>query len=267
LYPKVLRGYGLHYISVQDIIMLNMGKTAGIIIIGDEILSGKVQDCNSFFMAKELRSHGINLCRISILPDLIDEIAEEVSKFSNKFDYVFTSGGIGPTHDDVTIEGISKAFNVKPVINDTLKKLLEKRHVNLTPEELKMAEVPEGAELVSDETLTFPLISFKNIFIFPGIPEFLRKKFSAIEKLFNEPPIFLKKVYLNKYEESMIAPVLNEILNHYKNIKIGSYPVVENRYYTVMVTLEALDEVSLSSALTDLLDRLPKEKIVRVEEQ
>lgn len=256
----------MHYIAVQDIIMLNMGKTAGIIIIGDEILSGKVQDCNSFFMAKELRLHGINLCRISILPDLIDEIAEEVSKFSNKFDYVFTSGGIGPTHDDVTIEGISKAFNVKPVINDTLKKLLEKRHVNLTPEELKMAEVPEGAELVSDETLTFPLISFKNIFIFPGIPEFLRKKFSAIEKLFNEPPIFLKKVYIHEYE-SDVAPILNEILTLHKNIKIGSYPVVDNRDYTVMVTLESLDEAILKSAFMNLLEKLPKEKIVRVEEQ
>jgi FAD synthetase len=242
-----------------------MGKTAGIIIIGDEILSGKVQDCNSFFMAKELRSHGINLCLISILPDLVDEIAEEVRKFSNKFDYVFTSGGIGPTHDDVTIEGISKAFNVKPVINDTLKKMLEKRHANPTPEELKMAEVPEGAELVSDETLAFPLIRFKNIFIFPGIPEFLRKKFSVIEKLFNEPPILLKKIYLNEYE-SDVAPILNEIVNRFKNIKIGSYPVVDNRDYSVMVTLESLDQVSLNSAFINLLDILPKENIVRVEE-
>jgi len=91
-----------------------MAKTAGIIIIGDEILSGKVQDYNSFFMAQELWSHGVRLCRISIIPDDIDQIGEEVRNFSQRFDYVFTSGGIGPTHDDVTIEGISKAFDIKP---------------------------------------------------------------------------------------------------------------------------------------------------------
>jgi FAD synthetase len=242
-----------------------MGKTAGIIIIGDEILSGKIQESNSFFMAKELRSHGINLCRISIIPDSIDEIAEEVRIFSEKFDYVFTSGGIGPTHDDITIEGISKAFNVKPVINNALRELLEKRQPNLSPEQLKMAEVPEGAELVNDGTLSFPLIKFKNIFIFPGIPEFLRKKFFAIENLFNEPPILLTKVYLNEYESS-IAPILSEILKNYKDIKIGSYPVVADKDYTVMVTLESLDKASLNSAFKNLLERLPKEKIVRVEE-
>ncbi|OGW38948.1 MAG: hypothetical protein A2Y97_10965 [Nitrospirae bacterium RBG_13_39_12] len=242
-----------------------MGKTAAIIIIGDEILSGKVQESNSFFIAKELRSHGINLCRISIIPDSTDEIAEDVRKYSEKFDYVFTSGGIGPTHDDITIESISKAFNVKPVINNTLKELLEKRHPNLSPEQLKMAEVPEGAELVNDGTLSFPLIKFKNIFIFPGIPEFLRKKFFAIVKLFNEPLILLKKVYLNEYESS-IAPILSDILKKYKDIKIGSYPVVNNSEYTVMVTIESLDETALNSALANLLERLPKEKIVRIEE-
>jgi FAD synthetase len=242
-----------------------MGKTAGIIIIGDEILSGKVQDSNAFFMAKELRLHGMNLCKISVIPDSIDKIAEEVRNFSDEFDYVFTSGGIGPTHDDITIESISKAFNVRPVIDNTLKELLEKKHANLSPEQLKMAEVPEGAKLINDGTLTFPLIKFKNIFIFPGIPELLRKKFSAIEKLFNEPPILLKKVYLNE-NESNIAPILNEILKSNKNVKIGSYPVIGNRDYMVMVTLESLDEASLNSALLNLLDMLPKEKIVRVEE-
>lgn len=241
-----------------------MGKTAGIIIIGDEILSGKVQDCNSFFMAKELWSHGIQLCRISIIPDSIDEIAEEVRNFSRKFDCVFTSGGIGPTHDDVTIEGISKAFDVKPVINETLKEILEKRQGNLSPEQMKMAEVPSGAELFSDGTLSFPLIKFKNIFIFPGIPELLRKKFFAIEKLFNEPLIRLRKVYLNE-SESEIAPLLNEIVNNYKNVKIGSYPVIDNIAYSLMVTLESLDGARLDLALKSLLDRLPGEKIVRVE--
>jgi FAD synthetase len=241
-----------------------MAKTAGIIIIGDEILSGKVQDYNSFFMAQELWSHGVRLCRISIIPDDIDQIGEEVRNFSQRFDYVFTSGGIGPTHDDVTIEGISKAFDINPVVDATLRGILEKKQGHLSPEQLKMAEVPDGSELVSDDTLSFPLIKFRNIFIFPGIPQLLRKKFVAIEKLFNEPIIYLKKVYLNE-SESMVAPVLNEIVKRYANVKIGSYPVIDQIEYTVMVTLESLDRESLNAASENLLKTIPDEKLIRVE--
>lgn len=240
-----------------------MGKTAGIIIIGDEILSGKVQDYNSFFMAQELWSHGIQLHRITIIPDSVDEIAEAVKAFSRKFDFVFTSGGIGPTHDDVTIEGISKAFKVKPVISDDLKEILTKKQGNLTPEQVKMAEVPEGAELISDGTLTFPLIKFRNVFIFPGIPQLLRKKFLAIETLFNEPLISLKKVYLNE-SESRVAPVLNRIVKIYGNVKIGSYPIIDSDEYSVMVTLESLDQSILEEALKELLSGISREKIIRV---
>lgn len=241
-----------------------MGKTAGIIIIGDEILSGKIQDYNSFFMAQELWSHGIQLCRISIISDSVDEIAEEVRKYSERFDFVFTSGGIGPTHDDVTIAGVSKGFHVRTVVNPSLKELLGKKQLLLSPEAMKMAEVPEGAELFDDETLSFPLIKFRNVFIFPGIPQLLRKKFLAVEKLFDEPLIHLKKIYLNE-SESEIAPVLNELVKRYENVKIGSYPVLDNKEYKVMVTLESLDKAGLKNTLDDLLGRVPAAKLMRIE--
>ena len=242
-----------------------MSKTAGIIIIGDEILSGKIHDLNSQFMVKELRLHGIDLRRISVIPDDVHEIANEVKKFSERFDYVFTAGGIGPTHDDVTIVGIAKAFNVKLILNDSIEKFLHKRYGRkLTPEQLKMAEVPEGAELIKDETIAFPLLIFKNIYILPGIPVFLEKKFFVIEKLFHEQPFLLKKVYVKEYEPA-IAPRLNEIVKNHKDVKIGSYPVVGNKDYYVMVTLESLDGKNLNSALDNLLQKIPKKKIVKVE--
>jgi FAD synthetase len=241
-----------------------MSKTAGIIISGDEILSGKIQDDNSFFMARELWFHGIRLCRISVIPDSVDAIAEEVRNFSEKFDYVFTSGGIGPTHDDVTIEGISKAYGIRPVIDPTLRDLLQKKQGHLTPEQLKMAEIPDGAELVDEGTLSFPLIKFRNIFIFPGIPPLLRKKFFAIEKSFHEPAIHLKKIYLNE-SESLVAPFLNATVKGYENVKIGSYPATEQPEYTVMITLESPDADSLNKAVEDLLRRIPAGKLVRVE--
>jgi len=241
-----------------------MTKTAGIIIIGDEILTGKIQDYNAFFMAKELWSHGINLRKISVIPDSVDEIAGEVREFSRKFDFVFTSGGIGPTHDDVTIEGISKAFNVRSIIDDTIRKILEKKLGNLSPEQLKMAEVPEGSELISDDTLFFPLIKFRNIFLFPGIPELLRKKFFAIEKLFDEPHIYLKKFYVNE-SEAILAPALKEIVCRFKDVKVGSYPTMNISNYSVIVTIESHDNISLKEASEALLTLLPKEKIVKIE--
>jgi FAD synthetase len=241
-----------------------MGKTAGIIIIGDEILSGKIQDYNAFFMAKELWSHGIQLHRISVIPDLVDEIAEEVRNYSHRFDYVFTSGGIGPTHDDVTIEGISRAFKVNTVVDRTLREILEKKLGTLTSEQLKMTEVPDCEELLGVDNLSFPLIKFNNVFIFPGIPELLRKKFHAIEKIFNEPQIKLKKVYLLE-AESDIAPVLKGVLQKFKDVKIGSYPVMNISDYSVIVTLESLDNASLSRALEELVENLPAEKVIRVE--
>ncbi|MEW6162145.1 MAG: competence/damage-inducible protein A [Nitrospirota bacterium] len=243
-----------------------MAKTAGIIIIGDEILSGKVQDMNSQFMVKELRLHGIDVRRISIIPDDVHEIANEIKEFSARFDYVFTSGGIGPTHDDVTVEGIAKAFKVRLVLDDSIKKLLHKRYgKNLTPEQLKIAEVPEGAELMTDDAIAFPIIIFKNIYILPGIPEYLEKKFFVIEKLFHEQPFLLKKVYIKEYEPE-IAPLLNTVVKIHRDVKIGSYPVVGNKDYYVMVTLESLDEKNLNSALEDLIRKIPKKKVIKVED-
>jgi FAD synthetase len=242
-----------------------MSKTAGIIIIGDEILSGKVQDHNSRFMVKELRLRGVDVRRISVIPDDIQEIANEVKDFSERFDYVFTSGGIGPTHDDVTIESVAKAFDVRVTLNDSIKKFLHERFgKQLTPEQLKIAEVPEGSELIKNGAIKFPIILFRNVYILPGIPEYLEEKFFVIEKLFDEPPFLLKKVYVKEYEPE-IAPFLNEIVKRHKDVKIGSYPVVGNKDYYVMITLESLVKKSLDLAFEDLLNKIPKKKVVRVE--
>jgi FAD synthetase len=217
-----------------------MIKRAGIIIIGDEILSGLVQDSNALFMVKELRQKGIDVRRVSFIKDDIDDISREVKIFSEAFDYVFTSGGIGSTHDDVSIEGISKAFNVRTVIDGQLRAVLEKMFkTTLTPEQLRMAEVPEGAEVIPDETIGLPLIKYKNVYIFPGIPEFLRKKFLVIAKmLFTDNPPLIKKVYIKEFE-SKVAPILNKIVKNHRNVKIGSYPFMNIEEYNLMIILES----------------------------
>lgn len=240
-------------------------STAGIIIIGEEILSGKVDECNSGFIAKRLRAKGVKVKKISVIPDDIDEIALETKLFSDKFDFVFTSGGLGPTHDDVTIDGIAKGFGVRVVVDDYLRKILDRRYGDrVTPERLKMAQVPDGANIIVNSEIEFPLIQFKNLFIFPGIPKYLKDKLLSIEELFHEPPILLKKVYVNEIE-SEIAPFLNEVVRNHKDVEIGSYPIMDNSDYRVILTFESISKGSLDAAVGEMAESAFKNRIIKVE--
>ncbi|MBW2399061.1 MAG: competence/damage-inducible protein A [Deltaproteobacteria bacterium] len=185
--------------------------TAGIVIIGNEILSGKVVDSNSHYLCRELRILGVEVERMITIPDVIPTIATEVRKMSDAYDFVFTSGGIGPTHDDLTIEGIAKAFDRKIVHSDSIEERI-RRATTADPNEslLKMARIPEGASLLDSGDLWFPLVVVENVYIFPGIPELLRKKFESARTRFRGVPFVLKKVYV-KAHESDIAADLNAL--------------------------------------------------------
>jgi FAD synthetase len=239
-------------------------RTAGIIIIGNEILSGKVQDSNSFFLASGLRALGVSVMRISVIPDDVDAIGREAAWFAERFDYVFTSGGVGPTHDDVTMEGIAKGFGVRLTRHPALEARFRLRYGD-SPNAavLKMAEVPEGTEIIDLGNTRFPLVSFRNIFIFPGIPRYLREKFSLIKERFRCSPLLLKKFFLNA-EETEIAETLNTIVRDNADVAFGSYPVLENPEYRIVVTLESRSEDSLQRAGEDFLRRIPTEAVVKI---
>ena len=240
-------------------------KTAGIIIIGNEILSAKVRDINSFYLASELRALGVDVRRISVIPDEIGSIATEASEFSNTYDYVFTSGGVGPTHDDVTMAGIAKGFGVKLTSHPEIKNFLSEKYNNqINAAVLKMTEVPEGADVIFFENIRFPIISFRNIFIFPGIPEYLKNKFSLIKERFRCPAFYLRRVFLN-VRESDIAGILNEVVAENEGVDFGSYPVLGNPEYMVIVTAESRSDISLKKAVDCFLSRLPSGRLVRVE--
>jgi molybdenum cofactor synthesis domain-containing protein len=240
-------------------------KTAGIIIIGDEILSGKVHDSNSFFLVSELRKLGVSVMRISVIPDDVDTIGREAVAFSKEYDYVFTSGGIGPTHDDVTMKGIARGFGVKLMSNEALEGTFRTRYGDAVNEAmLKMTEVPEGAGLIEIGDKRFPVICFRNIYIFPGIPEYLREKFTSIRDRFRCAAFYLKRIFLNA-EESEIAAALNAAVEESGAVAFGSYPVLDNPEYKIIVTAESRSEERLIEAVNKLVHRLPAEKIVRVE--
>lgn len=242
-----------------------MNRTAGIVIIGNEILSGKFRDDNAFFLAAELRNLGVEVKKISFIPDDPAEIGSETAAFSGRFDYVFTTGGIGPTHDDVTMEGIARGFGVALVRNASLEHHFLSRYGDkINPAVLKMADVPEGAEVIDFGNNRFPLVAFRNVFVFPGIPEYLRTKFAALRERFRSEPIILRKVYI-KGLESDIAAELNAIVAAFPDVVFGSYPVVDNPEYGILVTIESRNPDALGNAVHAFLGKLPADRLVRTE--
>jgi molybdenum cofactor synthesis domain-containing protein len=242
-----------------------MAKTAGILLIGNEILSGKITDANAAYLCRELRGLGVEVRRITVIPDEVDLIAAEVRAFSAEYDVVFTSGGVGPTHDDVTMEGVARAIGVRVVRDPRLVRMLESFHKGrLNEARLKMAEIPEGADLVSGADLIFPAVLVRNIYILPGVPEIFRQKFDSLKERFRETPFHLCCVYVSM-GEGTLADHLNAVLAAHPDLMLGSYPEFANPDYKVKVTLESKDRAYLDSAVGHLLDRLPKDAVVRVE--
>src|SRR5271157_1974735 len=143
-------------------------RSCALVVVGNEILSGKVQDSNAYFAARELRTVGVALKRISVVPDELDAIAQEVKYCAERFDVVLTSGGVGPTHDDVTIEGVARAFGRKVISDPELIRLINEHWVGrLNSAGLKMAEVPDGATLTYAGDRWFPTVQLENVYILP----------------------------------------------------------------------------------------------------
>jgi len=242
-----------------------MSKTAGIVIIGNEVLSGKTRDTNSHFFCTELRQLGVELQKISTIQDNIEIIGKEVAAFSDRFDYVFTSGGVGPTHDDVTIEGVAHGLGVRVVRHPDIERRMRQRLGDQVNEaRLRMANVPEGATLLATEAPFAAIVKIRNIYIFPGIPRILEERFHAIKETFRDTPYYLKNVFV-RYGEGIIASILNDLLVNFPNLMLGSYPVLDLPEYKVKVTLESKDSDYLEQALRALIASLPPDAVHRVD--
>jgi molybdenum cofactor synthesis domain-containing protein len=239
--------------------------TAAAVVIGNEILSGKVVDTNSHFLATELRSVGVSLQRIAVVPDDLAQIGREVEVCRREYDLVFTSGGVGPTHDDITIEGIARALGRRvvrhPVIEEKLRGFYGDK---INDARLKMAEIPEGAELITDVSLNFPTIKVENIYILPGIPEIFQQKVASLKARFAGVPYTLKVIYTSA-GEGTIAEFLNETLRVFPELMLGSYPKIGHPEYAVRVTLESKDARYVERAFEHLLHVLPAGSVVRTE--
>ncbi|MGO9607551.1 MAG: competence/damage-inducible protein A [Candidatus Binataceae bacterium] len=240
-------------------------RTCALVVIGNEILSGKVQDSNAYFAACELRKLGVALQRVAVVPDEIPIIAEEVAYCSARFDIVITSGGVGPTHDDLTMEGVAAAFKRKIVINPELERLIRNYFTDrVNAAGLKMAEVPEGAILNEAGDIRFPTVQIENVYVLPGIPQLFEAKLNALKPRFATDPYFIRTIYTTA-TEGVIAEHLNACLAQYPELMLGSYPRIGNPDYRVKLTLESKNAEYLDRAFRHLMELLPQDKVVKIE--
>lgn len=241
-------------------------STAGILIIGNEILSGKIQDENAPYLLRELRAQGVDVSRVYVIPDEVDVIARDVRAFSDQYTYVLTSGGVGPTHDDVTMEGVAGAFGRRLVENAQMAELLRRaiRGAEPNASQLKMCLLPDGAKLIETPDLWFPLVQVENVYVFPGIPRLLKTKFDSMREVFRGEPFFLRRIFVACIE-SDVAQQLVDLLAEFPMLQVGSYPRVGDEDYRTLVTLESRDRNYVDAAVAALVEKVSAADLVRVE--
>ena len=203
-------------------------KTAAILIIGDEVLSGRTQDANTSFIATRLGELGIDLIEARTVRDISEEIIAAVNELRARVDYLFTTGGIGPTHDDITSENIAKAFGVALELHPEAKRRLEEyyapRNIGLNEARLLMAMIPKGAKLIDNPASAAPGFNIGNVYVMAGVPKIMQAMFEGMAPtLIGSAPMLSRTITCNA-REGDIAEGLTDIQNRYPDIKIGSYP-------------------------------------------
>jgi molybdenum cofactor synthesis domain-containing protein len=227
--------------------------TACVLVIGNEILSGKTQDTNLQFLGFELAKLGIRLAEGRVVRDEPAAIIRHVNECRREFTYVFTTGGIGPTHDDITAECIAQAFGVPLVLNDDAVERLKRGGRPLNEARLKMARVPRGAELIENPVSNAPGFRIENVFVLAGIPSIARAMFaSAVPMLVKAEPIL--SVSVDAFlREGDFATALAAIQNRYAAVEIGSYPFHRDGRYGATLVARGIDRALIDKAVGEIV--------------
>ena len=240
---------------------------AAILIIGNEILSGRTQDTNTSTLALWLNSIGVKVQEVKIIPDVEETIINSVNLLRKKYNYVFTTGGIGPTHDDITAESISKAFNIKYEMHKEGYKLLEKYYKpgEFNEGRQKMIWMPENAKLILNPTSGAPGFNVENVFCLPGVPSILKSMIGGIaHKLVGGNPIISQTINLRTVE-SEISKSLSNVQDNNKNVDIGSYPFFRAGRLGVAIVLRSDEQSKIDKCNSEIIKFVKEKKIEIVE--
>ena len=242
--------------------------TSGIIIIGNEVLSGRTKDINTSTIAKWLNSLGIEVKEVRVIPDIEETIIETVNSLRKKFNYIFTTGGIGPTHDDITAESVSKAFNVEYGFNKEAYSILEKYYKpgEFNEGRQKMAKMPVRAKLILNPTSGAPGFFIDNVFCLPGVPSILQSMIGGLNNiLIGGDPILNITISLRTVE-SEIAKSITEIQKKNKEVEIGSYPFFRAGKLGVSLVLRSSNKKKLDECNLEILEFVNSKSIEIVKE-
>ncbi|MFA5122033.1 competence/damage-inducible protein A [Zavarzinia sp.] len=228
--------------------------TAALAIIGNEILSGRTQDANLAHLAKTLNSWGVELREARVVPDIEGEIVDAVNALRARYDYVFTTGGIGPTHDDITADSIAKAFGVPLVEHSDALAILEAHYPpgELTVVRRRMARVPEGGELIENPISKAPGFKVGNVFVLAGIPAIMRAQLEGARQFIEGGRSVLSKTVSVEVGESRIADLLETAEKRHAGIDMGSYPFFRRGSFGTALVLRGRDPAVLEAAYADL---------------
>jgi molybdenum cofactor synthesis domain-containing protein len=234
--------------------MTTRDPTAALLIIGNEILSGRTQDANLNFIAKELGAIGIPLKEARVVPDVETDIVSALNDLRQRYTYVFTTGGIGPTHDDITVDAVATAFGL-PVVEHPQARVLLGAHFgdkNLTEARLRMARVPQGASLIENPVSSAPGIQIENVYMFAGVPEIMQGMMNSIVASLRHGPAMYSATVSGFIAESVIAEELRTLAARFSNVDIGSYPWIREEKFGTALVVRGTDEKAVHQVAREL---------------
>ncbi|MBD1167512.1 competence/damage-inducible protein A [Pelagibacterales bacterium SAG-MED09] len=240
---------------------------ASILIIGNEILSGRTKDTNTSTLAIWLNSIGVNVDEVRVIPDIEKIIVDTLNLLRSKYDYVFTTGGIGPTHDDITAQSVAKAFEIKYEIHKEAYKILESYYKpgEFNEGRQKMAWMPENAKLILNPTSGAPGFNVKNVFSLPGVPSILKSMLGGLtNEIVGGKPIKSLTISLRTVE-SEIANSLTKVQNDNKKVEIGSYPFFHAGRLGVSIVIRSDDQSKIDNCNLQILKFVKEKKIEMVD--
>lgn len=235
---------------------------AAMLVIGDEILSGRTKDVNVGHLAEELTKNAIDLAEVRMVPDIHEEIVAAVQALSGRYDYVFTSGGIGPTHDDITADAVAAAFDDPIDVRADARALLEKHYnrngVEINEARLRMARIPASAELIDNPVSIAPGFRLKNVHVMAGVPAVFRAMVeTVIPSLTGGDPVLSQAVRVNRPEGDIAEP-LGRVARDFPDVSVGSYPYIKDGQFGANLVVRSTDPSRLDAAIRAIKTAFPE---------